>query len=172
MAVATSIMVGLAVAGAVTTAYGIKKAGDAAKDAGEASARQFEFNAAIAALQGQDAAQRGLEEEQRFRSSVRGLVGSQRAGFAAQGVTVNQGSAVDVQADTAYLGELDALQIRANTQREVWGYQVQQEDLLYGAQVARKGGQAAKTASNFQAAGTLIGAGNSLLMSKYGWGTR
>jgi hypothetical protein len=77
-----------------------------------------------------------------------------------------------VQADTAYLGELDALQIRANTQREVWGYQVQQEDLLYGAQVARKGGQAAKTASNFQAAGTLIGAGNSLLMSKYGWGTR
>jgi len=37
------------------------------------------------------------------------------------------------------------------------------------ADVARKGGQAAATASRWGAAGTLLGGGGSLLISRYGW---
>lgn len=170
MAAGTAIAIGSVIAGTVTSVLGQRKAGQAAAEAGESSARQFEFNARVADLQAEDATQRGLEEEQRFRTAVRGLVGSQRAGFAAAGVDVGSGSAADVQADSAFLGELDAQQIRANAQREAWGYRVQAEDLRQGAGVARRGGQAARTAANWGAVNTVLGTGSSLLLSRYGWG--
>lgn len=169
MAVMTAIALGTAIGGAVINAVGQAKSGNAAQRAAESQAQQLEYNAGIADLQSADAEQRGLEEEQRFRSQVRGLVGTQRAGMAGQGVDVSSGSAADVQADTAYLGELDARKIRANAQREAWGYSVEASDLRMGADVARKGGAAAKTASRWGIANTVLGTGSSLLMSRYGW---
>jgi hypothetical protein len=172
MAVGTTLAiigVGMSIAGAVQNARGAKKAGDAANAAGESEAKRDEYNAGIADLQAQDALARGAVDESRFRTSVRGLIGSQRAGFAAQGVDVGSGSAADVQADAAYLGELDALQIRSNAAREAWGYRVEAADNRMAADVARKGGQAARTASRYQAAGTILGTGASLAMQRYGW---
>lgn len=172
MAVMTGIALGSVIASTVMQVAGQKKAGAAAARAAESQAQQYEFNAGIADLQAQDAAQRGLEEEQRFRTQVRGLIGTQRAGFAGQNVVVGDGSAADVQADSARLGELDAQQVRANAQREAWGFQVQADDLRMGAKVARQGGQAARTAANWQAAGSVLSAGSSLLLSRYGWDRR
>jgi hypothetical protein len=172
MAVMTAIALGTAIGGAVMSGVGQIKAGNAAARAAESQAQQLEFNAGVADLQAQDATQRGLEEEQRFRTQVRGLVGSQRSALAAQGIDVGSGSAADVQADTAYLGELDARKIRANAQREAWGYEVEAADLRMGADVARKGGQAAKSASRWGVANTVLGTGSSLLMSRYGWDRR
>lgn len=169
MGVMTGIGLGLAIYGAVRGAKGEHDAGKAAKEAGESQAQQLEFNARVAELQATDAEQRGLEEEQRFRTGVRLLVGQQRAGFAGQGVDVGSGSAADVQADSAFLGELDARQIRANAAREAWGYRVDQADLLKGAEVSRKGGVAAQRAHNTAAVTQVIGTGSSLLMSRYGW---
>lgn len=169
MAAMTAITLGLAIYGAVQSARGQYKAGQAAGRAAESTGQQFDYNASIADLQAQDAEQRGIEEESRFRSQVRGLIGSQRAGFAGQNVSVGDGSAADVQADTARLGEIDARTIRANAQREAWGYQVQAEDLRQGATIARQGGAAARQAGNAAAANTLIGAGSSLLLARYGF---
>lgn len=167
-----------------------KKAGEADQRAFEATAEvreseaaQFDFNAQVAELQAQDALGRGQDEESRFRTSVRGLLGSQRAGFGGQGVDVGFGSAADVQADAAYLGELDALQIRTNAQREAWGLEVQAEDLRAGAATARKGaaaarlggesaaaaGRAGQSAGRWQAGATLLGGTSSLLLARYGW---
>lgn len=172
MAIGTMAMIGLGLAavGTATQVRGQVKAGRAAKEAGEAEAGRLEYNARIAEAQGDDALLRGTEEEQRFRSTVRGLIGSQRAAFAAQGVDVASGSAVDVQADAAYLGELDALTIRSNAQREAWGFRHSAQDLRMGAEVARRGGQSAATASRYAAAGTVLGTGSSLLLARYGWG--
>lgn len=193
----TAIALSLAAASAGTQAYGAVQQGKAAKQAGDANQRAYEanaqvaesqaeqldYNAHVAELQSADATQRGLTEEARFRSSVRALIGGQRAGFAGQGVKVDAGSARDVQLDAARLGELDAQQIRSNAQREAWGFQVQAEDYRKGAAIARKGAAAARvggqaaaaagaaqqSAARWQAAGSVIGTGGSLLLQRYGW---
>lgn len=156
VATTTAILLGLAAAGTATSAVGQVKAGNAAKATGD-------YNAAVAETQAKDAISRGRYDEQRFRQGVKVLIGSQRAGFAGQGVDVGVGSAVDVQADAAYLGELDALEIRNNAAREAWGYKVEAENY-------RRGGAQQQTASRFGAAGTVLGSGASLLQQRYGFG--
>lgn len=181
----------IALGGMALDAYGKHKAGVAAQKAGkeqgaaqkaasESQAQLADYNAAVADLQSQDAIQRGTEAESFFRSEVRGAIGAQRAGIAAGNVDVAFGSAVDVQADAAFLGELDALQIRNNAQREAWGFQVSATDYRKRAEIARKegvyleraavtGGNAAKTASNYGIASSLLGGGASLFAQAYGF---
>jgi hypothetical protein len=147
VATATLIAIGVTAASA---AYKLKKERDAAKAAEAAGSLQrqsmesqaalIDWNASIARLQAADAIERGREAEERFREGVKLTIGRQRAGLAAQNVDVGFGSAVDVQADAAYLGELDALQIRTNAAREAWGFQVQAEDYGKRAEIARKEG--------------------------------
>jgi hypothetical protein len=155
MGVMTSIAVGLAVGSAVHSAVGQIRAGNDARRVGE-------FNAQVAEAQAKDAVFRGAEEESRLRTSIRGLIGSQRAGFAGQGVDVGGGSAADVQADAAFLGEQDAQQIRRNAAREAWGFRVEAEN-------ARRGGKIAQNQSRWGAAGTLLGTGSNLMMARYGF---
>jgi len=150
------VMIGLTAGGIVMDVVGKIKAGNAAKSIGDYNAAQYE-------LQAQDALQRGAQDEERYRAGVKTLIGSQRAGFAGQNVDVGQGTPVDVQADTAYLGELDALTIRQNAQREAHGYEAM-------AVNARMGGQAAANADYFSAGATALGGAGSLLAARYGWG--
>lgn len=182
----TGLALLLAGAGAATQAVGAVKAGNAAKKAGQAQkgaaesgAELSDYNAAVADLQATDATQRGVEEESRFRSQVKATIGSQRATQAAQGVNVGYGSAVDVQGDAAFLGELDALTIRTNAAREAWGYKVQAQDLRTRATIQRKEGVAAEAAGNsaattgkIAAVGTILGTTSSLLQTKYGFGKK
>lgn len=165
----TWIALGLMGAGTAINARGQIQSGNAARAAGEAAAQQHEFNAKAAEQQATDALAVGHDQESRFRGQVRGLLGSQRAGYAAQNVDVGVGSPVDVQRDAAHLGELDALQIRSNAQRQAWGFRMEAQDRRLAANVARKGGQAAQTASRYGAAGSILGTGSSLLLARYGW---
>jgi hypothetical protein len=179
----TAISLGLAAAGTATQVYGQVKAGQAQREAGknakkasESQAQLADFNASVAELQAKDAIERGAESESRFRTTIRSTIGSQRAGFAAQNVDVGYGSPVDVQADSAFLGELDAYKIRNNAAREAWGYNVQAQDLHKRAEITRKegvyleaAGRQNQSASNLAAAGSLIGGAGSLLQMKYGF---
>jgi len=171
----------LAGTGAATQAYGQVKAGKQAKaqgyankDAAESQAQLADYNASVADLQALDAEQRGEEEANRYRQGVRALFGEQRTGLAASGVDVGSGSALDVQADATFLGELDALTIRTNAAREAWGYKVQAVDLRARARITRKegvyaaaAGEDAARAGTIGAATTLLGASGSLLESRY-----
>lgn len=182
MAAFTAIAIGLLIASAVAQAKAQHDAGEAEASAGSAQRRAAEsqadladYNAGVADLQAEDAEARGAEEESRFRMGVRGMIGSQRAGTAAGNIDVGYGSAVDVQADAAFLGELDALTIRTNAAREAWGYRVQGYDLRKRAEIARKegvmlesAGEARASAANWQVAGTLLGTGASLAQARYG----
>ncbi|HMG19540.1 MAG TPA: hypothetical protein VK573_12505 [Gemmatimonadales bacterium] len=184
MAAFTALAIGLALAGTATSIYGQVKAGKAAKKQGEAEQRSAEsqaelsdYNAAVADVQARDTELRGELDAQRFRSRTRVLVGEQRTGFAAGNVDVGFGSAVDVQADATFLGELDALQVVSNSQREAWGIRVEAEDYRKRAEIQRKegvnaaaAGKARQTAAYWGAAGTAVSAGGSLLEQKYGWG--
>lgn len=154
-----------------------KQAGIAQREAAESEAELSDFNASVADAQAQDAIERGQQDESRYRSGVRDLIGSQRAGFAASGVDIGFGSAVDAQADAAFLGELDALTIRNNAAREAWGYNVQATDLRKRAEITRKAGAMAEAtgreqqkAARIGAATTLVAGAGSLLAQKYGFG--
>jgi hypothetical protein len=178
--------IGLTAAGTAISAIGQVKAGHAQQAAGQAQqaaansqADLADYNATVADAQAKDALDRGTIEENRFRTAVKGLVGSQRTAFAASGVDVSTGSAVDVQADATKLGELDALTIRTNARLQAWGFKVNAYDLRQGAAIARKtgvyqaqAGEAAQSASYFGAAGTILGAGANLLSTKYGFKTK
>lgn len=145
-------------AGAVMDVFGRLKSGNAARAQGD-------FNAKIAEQRAADAVQRGEEDAQQFSAGVRSLIGTQRAGFAAQGIDVGTGSAVDVQADASYLGALDRQRIKVNAAREAWGYRVDAENL-------RRGGQIAQREARYGAASTAVNTSVSLLAARYGWGKR
>jgi hypothetical protein len=157
MPAAIPIFIGLAAGGTALDVFGKIKAGNAANRIGE-------FNARVAETQAADALARGAEDEHTFRAQVRGVIGSQRAGFSGQNVDVGGGSALDVQADAAFLGELDALTIRNNAAREAWGYRQEAEN-------ARLGGSQAQSASRWGAASSIVGGAASILQMKYGWGS-
>lgn len=119
--------------GGATQAYGQVQAG-------RSSARTAEFNAQMEELRARDAERRGDEAANRHRLQVTRMISSQRAALAAQGVDVEAGSALDVQIDTAALGELDALTIRNNAMREAFGYRAQAIDSRRRGRLARAEG--------------------------------
>jgi hypothetical protein len=148
--------IGTVVAGSAFSAYSKLKAG---RD----QQKMFERNAGFADWQATDALERGRTNEKRQRQTTEGVIGSQRTSLAAQNVDVNKGSSLDVQADAAYLGELDALTIRNNAAKEAYGYTVQAQDL-------RQRGKYAKQEGEMGAINTIVGAGSSILLAKYGGG--
>jgi hypothetical protein len=159
------IMIGLSVAGTVTSVYGAVKAGKAEKAAGEAQKRAAEsqaelldYNATVADAQAADAIARGEMEADRFRTGVKGIIGAQRAATAAGNVDVGFGSSLDVQADAAFLGELDALTIEQNAAREAWGYKVDAYDTRKRAEITRKEGVMLEAAGRQRASASYIGA--------------
>jgi hypothetical protein len=170
-------------AGVALNAFGQKKQGDAAKAAGEAQKRAADkqaeitdYNAQVAELQATDAVDRGEDAANRYRTQVRGVIGTQRANIAAGNVDVSFGSAVDVQADAAFLGELDAMQLKTNAAREAWGYKVEASNYRKTADVQRQEGTAFAAAGRQQqsayrwaAAGTLLGGTTTLLQMAYGF---
>ena len=173
----------LAGASAAMKAVGDWKSGSAAARAGEAQQRVAEsqaglseYNAQVADLQAQDAIERGAEDESRFRTGVRNMVGKQRTGFAGAGIDVSYGTPVDVVADTAFMGELDARTIRTNAVREAWGFQVQGEDLRERARIARmegaqalEAGKAARTAARIGAVAGIAGGAANIYAARAGF---
>jgi hypothetical protein len=131
--------------------------------AGREQQKMFEENAQFADWQASDALDRGATNEKRQRQSTEQVIGAQRTSLAAQRVDVNKGSALDVQADAAYLGELDALTVRNNAAKEAYGFAVQAKDLRTRGKYAKQGGE-------MDALNTIIGGGSSLLLAKYGGG--
>lgn len=151
---ALSGSMGMMAVGTGMSAYGKIKAGSEAE-------KLFGRNAEIAEIQAKDAIARGKVEEKKSRRVTEQVIAGQRVSLAAQGVDVNRGSAVDVQADAAYLGELDALTIRNNAAKEAWGFRTQSEDLRYRGKLAKREGVS-------DAMNTIAASGSSILLSKYG----
>jgi hypothetical protein len=208
-AVLPIIAIGSTVAGTAISARGQITAGNEARVIGEVNARAIEeigelnaqlieegaeanagvleYNARMLEAMARDSIRRGVDDENRFRVDLRGLIGAQRTSYAAQGVEVNSGTALDVQADTAYQGELDALQIRVNAAREAWGFRVEAENTRMQVGALRKnaglqatstratsradalssrlGGNAAASAGRYGAAGTILSGATSTAMS-------
>lgn len=168
---------GVSVGRSIAAGRAEDRAGRAGRDAAEDQARLLELNAQTADEQAADAIARGHDEAARFLQGLRLLIGSQRAGFAAGNVDVNQGSALDVQRDAEFLGELDRLQIEANAEREARGFRTEAADLRARAGIARRtgvyqelAGRSARAQRYAGAFETVLGTTTSLVQARYGAG--
>jgi len=101
--------------GGMTSAYGQYASG-------KYSSAVARNNAIMAGYQERDALQRGQQKEAQHRLLVSSKIGEQRAQIGSSGFDVGAGSALDVIGDTAAMGEVDALTIRADAEREAWGH--------------------------------------------------
>ncbi len=102
----------IATAATLASGYAAYSGAVAGNKAAEYNAKKLEQESAMAAEQ-------GLQAEAQQRAKTKQYVGAQRAGYGASGVDVNEGTPLEVQADTERIGELDALTIQANTSRRV-----------------------------------------------------
>lgn len=146
-------------AGVLASAAGPYAQGKAARAQGNYLGDVAEQNAKLAEQQATDATARGATSESRFRTSTSQLVGAQKTGYAGQGVDVSTGTPAEVMADSARLGELDALTIRNNAAREAFGYTVQAANERTQGAMARMAGENTASSANAQAASTLLTGG-------------
>lgn len=142
----------LIIGSTVLTATGQIQQGRAASKVGEANARVQEILAA-------DAITRGKADEASQRRKTAAFLGQQAAAFGASGGEINTGSSLQILADTAQFGELDALRIRSNAEREAFGF-------LSGAAISRAQGKGLRQSAFLSAAGTVLG-GASKVASKW-----
>jgi hypothetical protein len=180
ISITTALLIASAATSAAGTAQSVRAArrgGKAAQAAANAEADMMDYNAAVAEISATQAAEQGEVEAARYKEQVEGVIGSQRAGYAGQGVDVSSGSALAVQADTAAIAEMDALQIKSNAARTAWGYKVEAYDNKKRAVYARQEGVMMAAAGRAQANAALIGGVGGIIttglnysMQRYGFG--
>ena len=126
------------------TVFGMQQAqtdSDAIKAESVFRANQMEFNARLKEKQAEDSLKRGHEAVTEQRKRTKRVIGTQRAALAAQGINIDDGSALAIQEDTAMIGELDALTIKNNAWREAWGHKAEAADLKSSANFTRVAGE-------------------------------
>jgi len=105
--------------------YGAYRESNAKKKAAKYNAAVARNNAIIADRMAEDRVAKGRQEERNFRRQLSTLKGKQRSIYAGSGVVVDQDTPLDVLSETAELGEIDALTIKNNAEREAYGFRVQ-----------------------------------------------
>lgn len=112
--VATAASIG----GTILQAAGAMKASDAAADMSRYRAGVARNNQIIADRKAVDIERRGELASAQKRAQIKQLGGRQLVSLAAQGVDVSEGTSIDLLAEAAELGELDAAAIRTEAARD------------------------------------------------------
>ena len=150
------VSVAFSAMGAISQASGQRAQGQAQQQTYNYKAQVNDNNKQVSEWKAQDAVDRGYVREQQHRIKVSNLKGRQRAGLASMGVEVDTGSALDTLEDTAELGELDALTIRSNAERESYDRKVDAMNDSAQGDVNRMSGENALTAGNMGAKTSLL----------------
>jgi len=152
--------------GAMAQAQGQRHAAAAKANEYRYQAQVDDNNRKVALWKAQDAKDRGAKEEAAFRTKVAQLKGRQKSALAASGVEIGDGSALDILGDTAALGELDALTIRSNAEREAYEQKVNASNLAANASMKRMGANNAIIAGKIGSMTSLL-SGASSIASKW-----
>lgn len=155
------------VLGTAFSAYGAMQQGKAAAAQAEYQAAVGRNNAILATRAADDARLRGEEAARRRAVETRQLSGRQRAVLAANGVLVDQGSALDLTSDTAEIGKLDELTIRSNAEREALGYEAQGMNFNASAQLNDMRADNARSSAMGSAFGTVLTGATSVASKWY-----
>ena len=147
----------LAIASAAVSAVGSIGTGISNKKASDYQAQVEQQNATIAQNNANQELAIGKEQERRQRLKTAQIAGEQKTAIAANNLIVNSGTALDTQADTAYMGEMDALMIRYDAQRRADAYKQQSLNLQSQSQMTSLAGKNALTSSYLGAGASLLG---------------
>jgi hypothetical protein len=151
-----AVMIATTVLSTAMSAYSSIQQGKANEAAYEYQSKVADDNAKLAETYAQGAIATGQAEEQAQRRKTAALMGQQRATTGASGVLVDSGSSLDVTADTAMLGELDAQTVKNNAEWNAYKYRTQ------GLSYQNSSEMYQSSAANASNAGTM-GAATSLL---------
>ncbi|MCC8108478.1 MAG: hypothetical protein LIQ30_05410 [Planctomycetes bacterium] len=153
---------GLGVAGTVTDSYAAYQQAKAEKLAAEWNAKVMRDNADLSdALAGIEL-EKGKHEVAIAKRDGALLIESQRAGFAASGVKVDTGSALDVVVEQAGRNRYDQDMIDYNARMSAWGYNVEAANLRQQAAMTEATGR-----NPGIAAGTSLLGGATSLFNQY-----
>lgn len=97
--------------------------------------RAAEFNADMLDLQASDAISRGQLDAQRVRQRGKSILGTQRSGYASQGVDVSSGTAALLADQTGQLAEQDAIRVKLDAMRQAWGLKSQATMMRWEADI-------------------------------------
>lgn len=96
------------------------------------------YNAKVLDLQAVDAIKRGEESVGNVLTAARGLNGTQRAAFAAQGIDLSSDTVNQVANDTQEQAARDVRTARTNAAREAWGLRTQAQSLRTNSKYANR----------------------------------
>lgn len=148
-----------------------------ARQQAKAIERQGEFQAAIlrnnqrlAEAAARDAEKRGRLAAQQKRIETGLSAGRQQAILAANGLSLNTGTAIDILGDTHRFGELDALTIINNSQREAFQFRSQGQNFGQEAALVQAQGQNQASALRSSTIGTVLSGVGSVASKWYSFG--
>jgi hypothetical protein len=127
--------------------------------AGKAQEKLYKQNAELAGYEGKFAIAQGEADVSALRRDISQTIGAQRAAAGGSGLLVNQGSALDVQMDTARQGELDVARLRYNALLKSYGYQVEANSDIYQGKLASQSGKSNAVGTLLNSAGSIYGFG-------------
>lgn len=134
-------MCGLTEAALAMSAIGAAAGGYSAYQSGQTQKAAANYNATVQRNAALDAQQRGAQAAAEHTEKTRRLIASQTVAGVSNGLVTNSGSLDTIGAQSAALGELDALKLQNNAEREAQGLQAQATIVDYqGQQAATAGG--------------------------------
>lgn len=166
----TTLLIAMQAAGAASSANAAKAQSASTKAGYEYQAAVNRNNEQVAEWQAQDAIQRGAQAEQAQRLKVAQLRGTQRAGFAARGVSLDEGSPLAILQDTEYMGQLDVNTIRDNTAKEAWA--LRNQGANYESDAAMLSARAAAEDPTRAMFGSLLSSSGQVASSWYSYKAR
>lgn len=159
----------LGVIGGVVNAVGAIQQGKAQAAQATYQAQVARNNAIIAKQNAAYEIEAGKVEEQTQRLKTNLTIGETKAIQGASGLEVGVGSAEDVVASTATIGELDALTIRANAARRTYSYETESTNYTAQGSLYDMEAVAAKKAAAIGAFGSILGGISSVAGKWQGW---
>jgi hypothetical protein len=136
----------------------------------QAQKKQNEFeqqtaqqNIGLANYGAKSAEERGAQQEEASRLKYGAVRGTQLAGYGASGVTATAGSPLATIANTEAMSDYDAKTIHANAAKEAWGYQTQAAEQQQRLGMLKQARSGLDTGLGLSIAGSLLGAGGSML---------
>lgn len=165
-ALATVALVSTIVGGGAAV-YSTYQSGQAAKAQAQYQAAVARNNEIMAKRLAEDARLRGDEEARKARKRAEQLAARQRAALAANGVAVDEGSAIDLLGDTIQLGEAEAQTLRSNAEREALGYIMRAQGFAADSALADMTASQAGSATGIGVASTIINTAGSVASNWY-----
>jgi len=151
-----------AAAAAVVSATGSAMAGNAQASAASYQASILEKNRQIALDNAAKTQAAADQDENALRRKNAQFAGTQIASAAGGNIDLSSGSIADIFADTARLGEEDALTLRQNWDSKVADQYQQARDYASEAALTKAGGKQARKAGYINAASSLLNAASSV----------